>query len=371
MQAKSELILYLLPFKSGEEFKFGTSKSKDNHFKTIDRLYGVDFTKAKILTALDNGLIFSIEQQLKHEYRDFACKHHRGKDGWTEILPIKFLALVIEEITEKAKKEWLKLRLEDFQFTCPIEKIAAPKKQKRYPVSLEYVGYEEHLDAKNVFYLKHRYGRKLIEEASMGKREVVLDENEFPGALDFAKQINKMSLEVCFLQVNKLSKWESIKRKPKSVEYINSYCREIDRPNTPIINLSEEFVADAMCGHLEELLAQSEPSSLEMACYRSEIKTKEEARQKIRYLIETEEEFDEICNHFMYLPEKKNPPDLKELYYAIHPYFRPREPKLNIANEKEWREFWIESGYSEKNTLEEFLKLGGYQLKNGNWIKYY
>ena len=121
---------------------------------------------------------------------------------------------------------------------------------------------------------------------------------------------------------------------------------------------------------MDELLETAESAHVESLFFDPEIITKGQARKKLRYLVETEEEFDKLCIKFGYRSEIPFYSDFNKTL-AIDPQFKLKEPRLSIANENEWRDLWMESRQNEKCTFEEFLSRGGYTFDGEKWIKYY
>jgi hypothetical protein len=85
-----EHILYILPFKNGNHFKFGiTGVKKFTRIKSLNRTYGIDIDKSFIYRG-DKKSIVLIESKLK-ENEFLQVDDYIGIDGYTEVRKISEL----------------------------------------------------------------------------------------------------------------------------------------------------------------------------------------------------------------------------------------------------------------------------------------
>lgn len=97
--------LYLLPFKGKPHFKFGVSvTSTYKRIKDLSSIYPLDFKNSIVVNSNHVGLVPLLEKQIKCEFRDFAVKDYKGKDGATEILSYDCFEEVLGLIENKIER---------------------------------------------------------------------------------------------------------------------------------------------------------------------------------------------------------------------------------------------------------------------------
>lgn len=194
------MILYLLPFKNGTHFKFGITdiakRGFDRPYQELDPLYGIDFSKALMVSANKKEEIYVLETELKRNYaRYFKSNEFEGKDGASEILPMKYFDEVIIFIKAKARIiKWQDLKIVSWpeEVRSPVclpprkKKIQRPLKQR--PVAR----YSDSLIALDFFF--HPYGKKVIEYAKAGIKDLRFYEIQMPGIFEFMREFLSKSM---------------------------------------------------------------------------------------------------------------------------------------------------------------------------------
>jgi len=366
------MILYLLPFKSGTDFKFGITNS--DRIKMIDKIYSVDFNRAKIVSAKRDRIVRGIETYLKTAFADFITDKYKGKDGATEILPIEYWDRVIHAIEYfRVNLGWLEVKVENYSFRKvsmqEFEQTTLDKAPQKRTPQLEYSGYFETLNSEHAFLLQHPYGKRLIQLAKEGKDNAFFSEYETPGIRDFYARISglKLNSEIRFKKI--FEKITTTKRIYSKTYYFIPPSLDDDQKSPGVVqfNFTKEFIQDASCGHLELLLEIIEPCKwtdliFDLPC------PADEMRRDYSYLT-SKEDFEATLAKYPHRFPEKAKPELQLTMQEYSPLLT--EARLNVANEEDWRALWYESRQHQKCKFEDFLVRGGYQNDGNKWIKYY
>lgn len=105
-------ILYLLPFKNGEYFKFGISSQKDLHrVNHIDNLYQVDFQNSVIYYGLKPDIQL-VENYIKKITSMSYNNPYKGKDGYSEIREFSLFKRILHKCDDQFRNDFSFIKYE-------------------------------------------------------------------------------------------------------------------------------------------------------------------------------------------------------------------------------------------------------------------
>lgn len=120
----NDYILYILPFKNGNHFKFGITKIQSlKRIKQINSLYDIDIDNGFIYRG-DKTSVISAESELKI-YETLEVDEYLGLPGYTEIRDISKLDMTINIIS---KYNLLKEPLKVYEEMCVVKTIRLPSR---------------------------------------------------------------------------------------------------------------------------------------------------------------------------------------------------------------------------------------------------
>ena len=106
--------LYLLKFKNERLIKIGIAKDLKNRINILCRHYQFDLIESYSVTFTEKGLIRPLEDLFKVTYRQYKPKENKyvACDGFSEILNVQCLPLIIRDLKQLQKKDWLGIKIE-------------------------------------------------------------------------------------------------------------------------------------------------------------------------------------------------------------------------------------------------------------------
>ena len=107
-------MLYLLPLKNREAFKFGISLSGDDcksRIKNLCKNYDFQLSEAYLIKSSSEKTIKQLERQIKTDYAQYSYDTKSKCDGYTEFLNYETLSKILEEIGFKSRLSHLNISI--------------------------------------------------------------------------------------------------------------------------------------------------------------------------------------------------------------------------------------------------------------------
>ena len=122
--------LYILPFNNGGHFKIGISSNNYNRIRQHNSTYKINYSKSLVVQASRDN-VRNLERILLSNIPPTVSDEYSGKDGYTEIRDISYLATCLDDIDYFKSRLNLHIQSLKEEDICPILKSPLPQKISR------------------------------------------------------------------------------------------------------------------------------------------------------------------------------------------------------------------------------------------------
>ena len=119
--------LYILPFNNDMHFKIGVSSRNYNRVIKHNSTYKINYSKSLIVQASRDN-VRNLERILLSNIPSTVSDEYSGKDGYTEIRDISYLATCLDDIDYFLSRLNLHIQSLKEEDICPILNLALPQK---------------------------------------------------------------------------------------------------------------------------------------------------------------------------------------------------------------------------------------------------
>jgi len=124
--------LYILPFNNDRHFKIGVSSNNYNRVIKHNSVYNINYSKSLIVQASRDN-VRNLERILLSNIPPTVSDEYSGKDGYTEIRDISYLAICLDDIDYFKSRLNLHIQSLKEEDICPIFNLALPQKISKDP----------------------------------------------------------------------------------------------------------------------------------------------------------------------------------------------------------------------------------------------